>query len=36
MALTGRQVPEISIEYDQLYYYFPEWRVMRDDLEEVA
>jgi len=36
VALTGRQVPKISVEYDQLNYYFPEWRVMRDDLEEVA
>lgn len=35
-ALAGRRAPELSIEYDQLSYYFPEWRVARDEPSVIA
>lgn len=34
--LAGCRAPEISIEGDQLSYYFPEWRVMRDDPDNMT
>ncbi len=29
VALAGRAVPQLSIEYDKLYHYHPEWRHVR-------